>query len=175
MLEFTSIIEGIESPRIYTYKITFKDMPYYYFGVHKEKRFNEEYLGTPRTNKWCWDLYEVEKQILEVFPNTEEGWIDALNVERRLIRPVFNSDPYCLNANCGGFVSLEVRKKTAKKTYQEGKGLGSLTKEQLSELGRKTSTQKWKCLVTGKISNSGGLSTYQKAKGIDTSKRVRIS
>jgi len=31
------------------------------------------------------------------------------------------------------------------------------------------------CEETGFISNAGGLSKYQKAKGIDTSKRVRIS
>lgn len=35
--------------------------------------------------------------------------------------------------------------------------------------------QKWQCLETGHISNPGGLSHYQKARGIDTTKRVRIS
>ena len=32
-----------QSPRIYTYKITFQEVPYYYYGVHKEKRFDEYY------------------------------------------------------------------------------------------------------------------------------------
>ena len=27
----------IRFPRIYTYKITFEEVPYYYYGVHKEK------------------------------------------------------------------------------------------------------------------------------------------
>lgn len=34
--------------------------------------------------------------------------------------------------------------------------------------------QRWRCLVTGHISNSGGLSTYQKARGIDTSLRELV-
>jgi hypothetical protein len=29
-----------QSPRIYTYKITFEEIPYYYYGVKKEKYFN---------------------------------------------------------------------------------------------------------------------------------------
>ena len=53
-----------QSPRIYTYKITFEEVPYYYYGVHKEKRFNEEYWGSPHTNKWAWEFYTPKKQIL---------------------------------------------------------------------------------------------------------------
>ena len=47
------------------------------------------------------------------------------------------------------------------------------------ELGRsitamKVNSQQWKCLVTGHISNSGGLSAYQNKRNIDTSRRVRV-
>jgi len=38
-----------------------------------------------------------------------------------------------------------------------------------------TNSQKWMCLDTGHISNSGGLSNWQKARGIDTSMRVRLT
>lgn len=31
------------SPRIYVYKITFLEVPHYYYGVHKEDFFNEYY------------------------------------------------------------------------------------------------------------------------------------
>ena len=55
------------SPRIYLYKITFEEVPYYYYGVKKEKYFNEEYWGSPYTNKWCWELYTPKKQILQFF------------------------------------------------------------------------------------------------------------
>ena len=248
------------SPRIYTYKITFEEVPYYYYGVHKEKIFGEDYWGSPVTNKWCWELYTPKKQILELFDYTDEGWVEANLVEDRLIKPVYNTDRWCLNENCGGIISLEVLreigikngkkqgkinykngigffaiskeerskigKKSGTKNYQEGIGLAaipkekrseiskkaveknktnkvgifSLTKEQMSENGkknaiknkknkvgifgmslekrreicRKVNSQKWKCLETGHITTAGPLTTYQKSRGIDTSKRVRI-
>jgi hypothetical protein len=44
-----------QSPRIYTYKITFEEVPYYYYGSKKERYCNQNYFGSPVTNKWCWD------------------------------------------------------------------------------------------------------------------------
>jgi general stress protein YciG len=234
-----------QSPRIYIYKITFEEVPYYYYGVKKEKYLNEEYWGSPYTNKWCWELYTPQKQILEVFPYTDEGWKEANKVEKRIIKQFYNADRWCLNENCGGTPSLEIKRKTGKRAKELktgifslseeqikensrisginnrdfGVGIFSLTKEQLSECGkiggkrgaetqrklglglfslnteqrreigkeagkkggkigsRTTNAQKWMCLETGYVSNSGGLSKYQKARGIDTSKnnRRRIS
>jgi hypothetical protein len=281
-----------QSPRIYTYKITFEEVPYYYYGSKKEKRFNEEYWGSPVTNKWCWELYTPKKQILEFFDFTDEGYEECIAIETRLIQPVLN-DPYCLNERCGRQVSLnvcrksgekhyengtgcfsltneeriELSRKTGKKLYEEGKGIHSqtteerrkmgqklhkerkgihaqtfeerselgkrngkknyeekkgihvqtfedhsekgkklrdegkgifsltieekrqivkknyeekkgifsLTSEQMSETCKKVAAQRWMCTETGFITNSGCLSQYQKARGIDTSKRVRIS
>lgn len=40
--------------------------------------------------------------------------------------------------------------------------------------GKGVCNQKWKCLVTGHVSNPPGLTNYQKARGIDTSLRVRV-
>lgn len=121
-------------PRIYTYKITFEEVPYYYYGVKKEKYFNQEYWGSPKTNKWCWELYNPKKQILEIFPFTDEGWIEANKVEQRLIKPVFNTDKWCLNENCGGIISLQVNRNTAKKVGNENKrlnrGIFGMTEEQ---------------------------------------------
>ena len=37
-----------------------------------------------------------------------------------------------------------------------------------------TNSQKWKCLVTGTVSTAGPLSRFQKARGIDTSLRVKV-
>jgi hypothetical protein len=62
-----------------------------------------------------------------------------------------------------------------RKTYEQGKGCFSLTPEEKSELAKRNNAQKWMCLETGYVSNSGGLSRYQKKRGIDTTKRVRIS
>ena len=104
-----------QSPRIYTYKITFEEVPYYYYGVKKEKYFNQEYWGSPITHKWVWDFYTPKKQILEIFDYTDEGWLKAKEVEDRLIKPVYNSDKYCLNESCGAVRSLKVlREKSGK-------------------------------------------------------------
>ena len=301
-----------QSPRIYTYKITFEEVPYYYYGVHKEKVFGEEYWGSPYTNKWCWELYTTKKQILQLFDFTDEGWLEAQEVEKRLIKPFYNEDKWCLNENCGGRFSIkhqkeagrkgglivgkmvgqrvkdlgigicgltyeervkygklgletqrknnlgvfgltdeqrsengkkgaqktkelgvglysqtleekieagklggkasyemktgvhgrtkeqmtedgkksaqirkknnvgifamtfEQRSKNAKNNYENGIGLASITKEERQEIVAKTNSQKWMCLETGYITTSGPLTTYQRAKGIDTSKRKRI-
>lgn len=62
----------------------------------------------------------------------------------------------------------EQRKQTAIKASR------SLSSEQRAELARKNNSQRWQCTVTHFISSPGGLSTYQKARGIDTSNRIRI-
>lgn len=39
---------------------------------------------------------------------------------------------------------------------------------------RKTNQQKWKCLETGFITNPGNLTQYQRARGIDITKRIKV-
>jgi len=232
-------------PRIYTYKITFEEVPYYYYGSKKEKYFNEDYWGSPKTNKWCWELYTPKKQILEVFDYTDEGYEECRDVENRLIKPVLN-DFWCLNESCNGKISLsalslggkkgnQIQKdkkigiyslkkedriengkkggkiggnkhaknktgfcgRTKQKMSEDGKkagkiggkvsgklqyelkkGIHGLSKEEIKKNankgGKAVSSQKWKCLVTGFISTAGALGGYQKARGIDTSLRIRI-
>ena len=91
-------------PRIYTYKITFEEIPHWYWGVHKEKRFGETYLGSPCTHKWMWDFYTPEIQILELFPYSEPGWVQAQLTEKQIIRKDLNN-PLCLNEGCGSVLS----------------------------------------------------------------------
>jgi len=232
-------------PRIYTYKITFEEVPYYYYGVHKEKKYSEEYWGSPSTNKWCWELYTPQKQILELFDFTDEGYIEAQEIEKRIISPILNHK-WCLNEGVGGFFSLDVCRKNGKrlgnfakennigifsltskqlsengkkggsiggkkgtktqiddkigiyglskeqkienarkggkvignKLKEENRGIFGLSKEQrlnnCSKGGKKLSLQKWICLETGHITNIGALANYQKARGIDPTKRKRI-
>jgi hypothetical protein len=234
-----------QSPRIYIYKITFEEVPYYYYGVHKERKYDEYYMGSPTTNKWCWDFYAPKKQILEFFDYNDQGYIEAQKIEKRIIK-LFLNDKWCLNEGIGGFFSLKICRKNGKKAgnysknnkvgifslttkelSQNGKkggsiggkkgaktqinnkiGIYGLTKEEtlencrkggkvigeklkkerkgifgLSEKeklnnciegGKKTGSQKWICLETGYITNAGGLTRYQKSKGIDPSKRKRI-
>jgi hypothetical protein len=258
-----------QGPRIYLYKITFEEVPYYYYGIKKEKYYNQEYWGSPKTNKWCWELYTPKKQILQLFDYSDDGYIESQEVEKRLIGTFYQTDKWCLNESCGGQISLKVRRETGKKLYEKKIGVHSLTteqrskngkkvakmnekngtaiygmsKEQKSEAGKiggkiggkksslknkenklgifsmtseelsfagrkggkiggrnsqktlrenklgiyaitpdeqreivaKTNSQRWMCLETGYITTSGPLTRYQKKRGIDTSKRKRIS
>ena len=128
-----------QSPRIYLYKITFEEVPYYYYGIKKEKYFNQEYWGSPYTHKWCWKFYTPKKQILEIFDYTGDGYIKAQEIEKRIISPVLN-DKWCLNENVGGIVSLSVIKKNlgSKRTEQTKNNISkSLTGRSLSESHKK--------------------------------------
>ena len=91
-----------------------------------------------------------------------------------------------------GFIGMtfEQRSHNGKKggeTNKENKtGIFSMSFKDLSNAGKKGGKiggvkgakkqhkQKWKCLVTGFISTPCGLSSYQKARGIDKSMRVRV-
>lgn len=72
--------------------------------------------------------------------------------------------------------------KGGNKSKELGVGIFAMTKEQNSKSSRKggkiggklSCSQKWKCIETGFISNPGNLTKYQRARGIDTSKRIRI-
>lgn len=173
-----------QSPRIYTYKITFEEVPYYYYGVHKEKYFNQEYFGSPYTHKWCWEIYTPKKQILEIFDFTDEGWVEAQEVEKRLIKTFYNTDKWCLNENCGGRFSinhqiragsigankckelgigiyaftLEQKGENGKKAKELGVGVHSLSKEQLSENGKLGGS------IGGKKSKELGLGIHGRTK-----------
>ena len=121
-----------QSPRIYIYKITFEEVPYYYYGVHKEKRYNEYYMGSPYSHKWCWEIYTPKKQILQLFDFTDEGWLEAQEVERRLIKPFYNTDKWCLNENCGGKFSIKHQQEAGRKG---GFISGKITGQKCKELG----------------------------------------
>ena len=148
-----------QSPRIYLYKITFEEVLYYYYGVKKEKYFNEEYWGSPKTNKWCWELYTPKKQILQVFPYTDEGWLEAQEIEKRLIKPFYNTDKWCLNRNCGGKISLEVSRQVGLRHKENGTGCFGITPEQRKEADKKATD-------TNKKNKTGifGISPEQRSK-----------
>ena len=171
------------SPRIYIYKITFEEVPYYYYGVHKEKVFGEKYLGTPVTHKWCWDFYTPKKQILELFPYTDEGWKEAQEVEKRLIKPFYQTDKWCLNESCGGKTSLEVLRKngkiTGRKNYENGVGIHGLTKEEKIEFGKKLHEMKigFHSLTKEQIVESariGGQKCYELGVGVHGRNKEQI-
>jgi hypothetical protein len=138
-----------QGPRIYVYKITFYEVLHYYYGLHKEKRFDEYYMGSPVTHKDFWELYTPKKEYIEFFEYSDEGYTEARIFEDSLIAPVYQTDPLCLNEHCGGFISLEV----LRKNYELGIGIHGRSKEKMSEDGKKG----------GKIS---GQKTYELGIGV---------
>jgi hypothetical protein len=94
-----------------------------------------------------------------------------------------------LNANRTSEQRSEFGKNAAKKRLRNTtpeqrseisrKGIMKRTAEQRSEFARIGSiianAIKFQCTITGFISNAGPLSIYQKARGIDTTKRIRLS
>lgn len=253
----------LQSPRIYVYKITFEEVPHYYYGVHKEKRYDEYYMGSPVTHKNYWKIYTPKKEYIKFFDFSDDGYVEAKKFENSLISPVVN-ESLCLNEHCGGYMSLDICRKSGKiggqkihklglgihgrskekisedgrkaglrsyelkvgvhnrskeqmhedgkkaakknkengtaifgmtpeerieagkkggkisgqKTYKLGIGIHGLSKEEKHEAGKKAAKiqhkQKWQCTITGYISTPCGLSSYQRARGIDTSNRVKI-
>lgn len=107
------------NPRIYTYKITFEEVPgVWYWGVHAERTYDEIYFGSPSTNRYYWKLYTPVKQILQVFDHTEKGWKQANSLERRLILPDLHN-PSCLNESCNGVMSLKVYKQNGVRLHSK--------------------------------------------------------
>jgi hypothetical protein len=104
-------------PRIYTYKVTFEEIPDWYWGSHKEKKYEEPYMGSPDTHAWKWEVYTPTLEICELFPYTDEGWVEAQKIEKKCIRPDLNN-PLCLNENLGGVMSLEASRRGAKKSHE---------------------------------------------------------
>jgi hypothetical protein len=129
-----------QSPRIYVYKITFQEVLHYYYGVHKEKRFDEYYMGSPVTHKDFWELYTPKKEYIEFFEFSDEGYTEARIFEDSLIAPVLN-DEFCLNEHVGGFYSLESCRKAGQiggnKNKKNKTGIFGMTPEERRENSRK--------------------------------------
>ena len=125
---------------IYTYKITFDEIPHWYWGVHKERKLNDGYMGSPKTHAWMWKFYTPKMQILQFFPYSDDGWNLACGVEVRLIKPDLNN-PLCLNERYSTSLSAEVRRRACRnggrKIFEQKLGIHGRSKEQMSIDARK--------------------------------------
>ena len=155
-----------------------------YFGSYRDKTFKP-----------------TQKIILETYKSREEGNLDeailhafydvAQNphfVNLHNVNEKFYVFPEQRRYN--GFKSVELKiglhgqtkeqriesaRKGGKATKELNVGYCGLTLEQRIEAGKKSSSQRWQCTITDYITNAGPLTNYQKARGIDTSNRVRLS
>ena len=64
-------------------------------------------------------------------------------------------------------VAMNAHKNTLEQQKVNGRANGPAN-------ARTINSQKWECTITGYVSNPGGLTKYQRARGIDTSLRVKL-
>jgi hypothetical protein len=108
----------------YTYTIYFVD-GYYYHGYHKHEGVDpltDGYFGSPVTHREKWLTTMHWKEITGLYETVDE----VSFAEQEAIRPVYNTDPYCLNANCNGIPTPERARVGARKA---GKKSGEYHKE----------------------------------------------
>lgn len=166
----------------YTYAYLREDGTPYYVGKGRGRRIYERcrrikppkdktkiiYLKQNLTEE---DAFKHEKYIIAVLGRKDLG--------TGILRNLTDGGEGTSNPGTPEQRSEIARKRMANMTPEQRseiarKANASMTPEQRGAGGRKASVTKFQCTETGFISNPGGLSMYQKARGIDTSKRIRI-
>jgi hypothetical protein len=159
-------------------KCTGKDNPNYGKSPSEEQRKKQsegmkgKYAGKNNHN-YGKSLSKEHKEKLKNSISTEERIeIGRKNYEMKVGIHGLPPEETLKNAKKGGNTAKEL-----------GLGIHGRSKEEIIEHGKMggliggktTSSQRWECLETGFITNAGNLTKYQKKRGIDTSKRKRIS
>lgn len=161
--------------KYYTYTIHFVD-GYYYHGYHKHRGaepLTDGYWGSPVTNKEKWLTTMYWKEVTGVY----ETLSDVTFAEQEAIRPVFNKDPFCLNANCNGIIPPELARKGAKKA---GKKSGETSKRDKTkvcdpanqEKGRKTAKEKGVGFYNPEFQQSEFMQEVRKKNGKKSGKKA---
>jgi len=156
----------------YTYTIHFVD-GYYYHGYHKHGGIDpltDGYFGSPVTHKDKWLTTMHWKEITGLHNTLEE----VTFAEQEAIRPVFNTDPYCLNANCNGIIPSELARKGALKA---GKKAGQRSKElkvnvcdpENQEKGRRTARERRSGFFDADFQRSEMMQEVRRQNGVKVS------
>jgi hypothetical protein len=161
--------------RYYTYKVTFKDLPgYFYYGVHKDN--GKPYFGSPKTWKHLWSLFEPEVQVLQRYSTVKE----AKAAEDSVIKATW-ADKYSLNEHYGGNFSGGVCRKNGKKTGPaNGSKTGpanaaaNFTPEVRSKNGRTTGPANAAANFTPEVRSKNG-SKYGADNGRKRSKSILLT
>jgi hypothetical protein len=141
-----------------------------FFSVHGNLQ-SEQQVAKKRES-----LLKFKEENPEVFETQQQRRLQA-------IRAWKDANPELLKQNCSKAGKMAAKHLDSIQGARE-KGLQKCQQyfrdnpEAMSARGRKgcanTNKQRWQCTVTGYISNSGALSHYQRARGIDTANRVRL-
>jgi hypothetical protein len=172
----------------YTYKYVWEDGTPYYVGKGKENRAFKDHGEIP--------VPKDRNRIIFLIENVSEK--EAFQHEKEMIKfygrkdlgtgPLLNKTSGGQGTSCRVITEedREWRRKAGNKNKENKTGIFGRSPEKHSEDSRKggkigglkggktTSIQKWQCTETGYVSNAGGLTCYQKARGIDTSNRIKL-
>jgi hypothetical protein len=154
-------------------------------GGEKAKEFG---LGFHSLTKE--QLSENSKRMVEKHRKTGTGLFTLTDEQRRkggLKNKELGLGMFSMDEKQKQIIRSEAGKIGGKRAAELKVGAHGRTKEQMIEdakklpksvrirAGKTTSSQRWMCLETKYITTPGALTNYQRAKGIDTSKRIRIS
>lgn len=135
----------------YTYKITFIDLCYYYGKRECEVTPEDDiYWGSPTTHKEKWKTTMFFKDIISVYSSCDE----CSEAEIQLIKPVYKTDPLCLNEACGRAAKLspEVIRKISE--ANKGRTHSEEAKEKMAMNHRGTKGYKHTSISKAKMSES---------------------
>lgn len=162
----------------YTYTIHFVD-GHYYHGYHKHEGIDpitDGYFGSPVTHKEKWLTTMHWKEITGLYETVDE----VTFAEQEAIRPVFNTDPLCLNANCNGIPQPELAAKGGRKG---GKTTGNRCKEQKTQVcdpsnqekGRATAKEKELGFYSAEFQQSEAMQEIRRQNGAKVGKQAAIN
>jgi hypothetical protein len=160
----------------YTYTIYFVD-GFYYHGYHKLQGVDpltDGYYGSPVTHREKW----LTTMHWKVITGLHESHSEVQFAEQQAIRPVFNTDPYCLNANCNGIIPPELARVGAKKA---GKKAGARARElkinvcdpRNQEKGRQTAKERKSGFFDSEFQQSKMMQEVRRKNGIKTGTNAR--
>lgn len=104
--------------RIFVYKITFHEVPNFYYGWHKEKSCDDGYMGSPKYYRKFWELYTPVMEIISEFEYSDIGAVQAQILEKYLIKSSWDN-PDSLNMSCGGMTHPEALAETALNRWKD--------------------------------------------------------
>lgn len=133
----------------------------------------------PFVDRWfeLWDLYEkwsssrAKEAVNKAHSVKDENGKSILGVKNgRRNAARMNEVLHRERDDLGrSLIGVQASERLHKERSEDGKSVRGVA------LAQNTNKQLWKCTITGHISNPGALANYQRAKGIDTKNRIKIS
>lgn len=152
---------------------------YYYHGYHKHEGVDpltDGYYGSPVTHKEKWLTTMHWKEITGFYETVKE----VTFAEQKAIRPVFNKDPYCLNANCNGIIPPELARKGAVKAGEKAGEEAKRNKSRVcdpvnQEKGRQTARERGTGFFDPAFQQTEMMKEIRRNNGIKVGKQAAIN